>query len=363
MATKTQSTVVAVFRDRSASQAAVDELRANGFDSSDIYVGSDSGTTGSATGTTAPHHEGGITGWFKSIFSEHDSNEYSGYESAVKSGNVVVSVSVPDAEADRAADILSKHGPIDLQFESEASTTESYATPAATPVATSRSTTAAQDSQAIPVVQEELQVGKRTIMRGGVRVYSRTVSQPVQESVRLQEEHVRVERTPVNREATAADLSNKGEQVFEVYEYAEEAVVGKRARVVEEIRVGKDTSERTETIRDNVRHTEVNVENLGTAVTTGATSGSAATTDDDYYRQHFNSTYGATGDTYETYAPAYRYGQTLAGDPRYAGRSFEDVEPQLRSEYSSRYPNSKWDQMKDSVRYGWNRLTGKAHNA
>ena len=46
------------------------------------------------------------------------------------------------------------------------------------------------------------------------------------------------------------DLRGEQEKVIEVKEFAEEPVVEKRARVVEEVRVGKNVSERTETVRD-----------------------------------------------------------------------------------------------------------------
>jgi stress response protein YsnF len=49
---------------------------------------------------------------------------------------------------------------------------------------------------------------------------------------------------------------------IEVRETAEQAVVSKDARVVEEVTVAKDVKERTETIRDTVRHTVVEVEQL-----------------------------------------------------------------------------------------------------
>jgi len=47
---------------------------------------------------------------------------------------------------------------------------------------------------------------------------------------------------------------------MEVREKSEEAVVQKQARVVEEVRVGKEVNERTETVRDTVRRTDVQVE-------------------------------------------------------------------------------------------------------
>jgi stress response protein YsnF len=47
-----------------------------------------------------------------------------------------------------------------------------------------------------------------------------------------------------------------------VTETAEEAVVSKQARVVEEVVVGKDVIERTQTVRDSVRKTDVEVEEV-----------------------------------------------------------------------------------------------------
>ena len=46
----------------------------------------------------------------------------------------------------------------------------------------------------IPVVEEQLRVGKREVARGGARVRSYMVETPVNEQVRLREEHVSVER-------------------------------------------------------------------------------------------------------------------------------------------------------------------------
>ncbi len=114
---------------------------------------------------------------------------------------------------------------------------------------------------AIPVVEEELAVGKRTVDAGGVRVYRRVVEIPVEESVSLREEHVDVSRRAVDRPATDVELA-QGDRTIELTEIAEEAVVGKSARVVEELLVGKSSTERTEHIHDTVRRTEVKVEDV-----------------------------------------------------------------------------------------------------
>ncbi|HLN19888.1 MAG TPA: YsnF/AvaK domain-containing protein [Bacteroidales bacterium] len=114
----------------------------------------------------------------------------------------------------------------------------------------------------IPVIDEEVNVGKRQVRRGGVRVRSRIISRPVEETLRLREEHIRVERTPVDRDATDADLDNLSDETVEVHAYGEEPVVSKRSRVVEEVRVGKEVRERKETVRERARKTEIDIENI-----------------------------------------------------------------------------------------------------
>jgi len=114
----------------------------------------------------------------------------------------------------------------------------------------------------LPVVEEQIQVGKREVERGGVRVQTRVEEKPVEAQVSLREEHARVERRPVDRPASEADLAAHAGTI-EVTEKTEVPVVAKEARVVEEVVVGKQATERTETIRDTVRRTDVEVEKAG----------------------------------------------------------------------------------------------------
>ncbi|WP_447984665.1 YsnF/AvaK domain-containing protein [Nitrospira sp. Nam74] len=113
------------------------------------------------------------------------------------------------------------------------------------------------ESIAIPVVEEQLAIGKRTIRRGGVRVYTSVTETPVEEAVTLREEHVEVTRRPADRAATASDLIS--ENPIELTETAEEPVVSKQAKVVEEVVVNKTATERTEHIKDTVRRKDVDV--------------------------------------------------------------------------------------------------------
>ena len=60
---------------------------------------------------------------------------------------------------------------------------------------------------------------------------------------------MRVDRQKVDRAATNADLRPGQEKVIEVKEFAEEPVISKQARVVEEVRVNKESTQRTEPSR------------------------------------------------------------------------------------------------------------------
>lgn len=98
----------------------------------------------------------------------------------------------------------------------------------------------------------------------------------------------------------------------------------------------------------------------------GGSSGSGSSTmgsydDDTYYRNHFNTTYGATGASYDDYLPAYSYGSEAARSGRYTNRAWDDIETDLHSDWDSRYATggepSTWEKMKAAVRHGWERMT------
>ena len=136
-----------------------------------------------------------------------------------------------------------------------------------TSMASSATTTGSPDT--IKVMKEDLVVGKREVEAGGVRVTSHVVETPVQEQVTLHEEHVSIERRPVNERVSGTEAFR--DQTIEARATAEEAVVGKDVRVVEEIGLKKEAADRVETVRDSVRETKVDVENVGTTSVTGAT--------------------------------------------------------------------------------------------
>ena len=117
-----------------------------------------------------------------------------------------------------------------------------------------------------------------------MRVRSFVVEEPVHEEVRLREEHVEIERRPVNQPAAtgaAGDVLREG--TVELQETAEEAVVAKEAIVTEELHVQKRADERVQQLDDTVRRTEVQVDDSRAEP---ASSGAARkTTPDDVTRR------------------------------------------------------------------------------
>ena len=119
-----------------------------------------------------------------------------------------------------------------------------------------------RDGVMLQVVEERLVVGKRAVSRGKVRVHSYVVERPVSESIQLRDETIRVDRRAIDREVTGDELGVAGfqDRSIEMEEVDEEAVVSKTARVVEEIGLRKDVSNRVETIRETLRSTKVDID-------------------------------------------------------------------------------------------------------
>jgi len=350
----TRETVVGVFETESQARQVLDELIGIGVPRDDIHLSSASNAAGdvasggaSLHGRTPEHRSGGFTGWLESVFGADDTSERTRYSGAVTHGRTVLAVDANDAERERVIEIMNSRGALDVDEDSRM-----YGASEATTRGLSSADIAGRsgEERTIPVVEEELQVGKRAVQRGAVRVYSRVIEEPVEETVELREEKVRIERRPVNRPVTSADEALLRDQSIELTETVEEPVVQKQARVVEEVVVGKDVTERTETVRDTVRRTEVQTENLASE-TTGNYR--------DDFRRDFETRYTTAGEQFETYAPAYNYGYRMAGDTRYRGKKWEDVEDTLKTDFLRNNPTSSWDRTKGAVRYGWEKVTGK----
>jgi uncharacterized protein (TIGR02271 family) len=124
---------------------------------------------------------------------------------------------------------------------------------------------AVEAEEHIPLVEEELRIGKRALVRGGARVHSYMEEVPVTTEVELLEEQTSVERRPVNRRLTEEEIAASGllqDRVVEVTQMREEAIVTKEAVVREELVVKKTIEKRVEHIQETVRRTAVEMERL-----------------------------------------------------------------------------------------------------
>jgi uncharacterized protein (TIGR02271 family) len=274
--------ITAFFDSRQDASEAVERLGRAGIPRSDVTMveGANPGATG------AVRDDEGFGFWeaLRDLFLPEE--DRATYAEGLRRGGFVVTVRTDANLYATAVDILDDEGTVDLDQRAQAWRQEgwtmnpSWASPSSSPasarLSAERQTGAARTTQAagereqvIPVTEESLRVGKREVSHGRVRVRSYVVETPVTEQVNLREERVEVERRPVNRPATAADDLFR-ERTIEAEERAEEAVVAKEARVKEELVVRKGVEQRTETVSDKVRRTEVEVEDeRGNAIRSG----------------------------------------------------------------------------------------------
>jgi uncharacterized protein (TIGR02271 family) len=117
--------------------------------------------------------------------------------------------------------------------------------------------TADEDERRVQRTEEELRVGAREREAGGVQVRKRVRTDRERMEVPTRREEVHVERVPVEGEATEAEI---GEEEIRVPVTEEEVVTEKRPVAKEELRIRKDVVEDTETVEEDVRREEVEVD-------------------------------------------------------------------------------------------------------
>ena len=288
MATRT---LTAMFKTRGEAERAEQTLASElGVDRSTVQTNPGAGVTDAGYDPARPYEEKGFFASLKNLMLPEE-DRYA-YAEGMRRGAILLNVKVDEGQIGRASDILEHAGAMDLdaqETEWRKSGWTGYNAGAHDSLrsATAGAVPAAGQDEAIQVVEEKLVVGKRAVEGGRVRVRSYVVETPVEANVTLHQERVTVERHPVDRAATDADLAAFQERTIEARATSEEAVVAKDVRIVEEIGVRKEAADRVETVRDTVRKTEVEVEDsaasragaapTGTGITGGTTTGAATT--------------------------------------------------------------------------------------
>ncbi|TDK32236.1 DUF2382 domain-containing protein [Rhizobium deserti] len=263
------NTITAFFDDRLEADRAVARLTEAGISRESVRVIAESSAAGTAGTTTSGEEHKGFWASLADLFLPDE--DRSVYAEGIRRGGYLVTVSgYPLDLHDRALDILDDEGSIDLDERTKAWESEGWSRSTAsdsfaasgydrTRGTAGVSTLEASGEDVIPVVEEELRVGKRDVNNGRVRVRSYVTETPVRENVSLRDENVEITRRSVDRPLTGTENAFV-DRTIEAEEHREEAVVSKDARVIEEISLRKTAEQREETISDSVRKTEVEVE-------------------------------------------------------------------------------------------------------
>ncbi|HEY3067672.1 MAG TPA: YsnF/AvaK domain-containing protein [Methylomirabilota bacterium] len=346
-------TIVGLFDTKAEAERVANVLAQQGFDRREIQIGGREmaeryGAIAGArdTGADGESWWSWLFGWSESETPDEHGRDY--YHRALTEGGSLLVVTTTAERAERARRIMELRG---AEVHEEQAGTQ-----AATDAPMSKATEVAGE-KVVPIVEEQLKVGKRQTGGGRVRVYNRVTEQPVEEEVRLRQERVNVERRPVDRPLREGERAAFREDMIELTETSEEPVIMKEARVVEEVAIGKDVQERTETIKDTVRRTDVRVER-----SEGAQRERGLETYEAYepeWRRHHAAS--GSGFSYEQVAPAYRYGGELGGQER-AGGEWSTLEPEARRRWEERHPET-WERFKEAIRYGWQTRRGESRAA
>jgi len=296
-------TITAFFDSRQDANEAIERLGRAGIARANINIVEGANRT---QGASVSRDDEGPGFWeaLKDLFLPDE--DRATYAEGLRRGGYIVTVQADSTQYESAIDILDDEGTVDLDQRAQswrqegwtgagygrgttgslssgaigaaASTTTGLGTGGTTAGRSGATPTAGLDrgaqaragqDEVVPIGEEELKVGKREVSHGRVRVRSYVVETPVSEQVNLRQENVQVERRPVDRAVGGADNLFR-ERTIEAEERAEEAVVSKEARGTEELVVKKDVGQRTETVSDKVRRTEVEVEDeRGNALRSG----------------------------------------------------------------------------------------------
>lgn len=313
--------ITAFFDDRAYADEAVSLLKQAGLSDQSVTLSPpdarDEFATFDPLNGGEPRRKG-FWGMLEDLFGGSDDQHL--YAEGIRRGSIMLTAQVDDERLDRAVEILDRHGSIDLDEREISWRNEGWlggsagmpfgasvlpdglgldtmtaaamlpvepvsvpvvepgssaaSSPVGTPILPSaveaepamprpaEAATVLGDANVLQVVEERLVVGKRAVSRGKVRIHSYMVEKPVTEEIRLRDETIRIDRQAVDRTISQDDLQVAGfqDRTIEMEEVDEEAVVNKTARLVEEIGLRKDVSNRTETIHDSLRSTKVAIE-------------------------------------------------------------------------------------------------------
>ena len=269
-------TITALFDQRHDAEAAQARLKESNIDVDHVRI-HDKSSAGYSESTRSTNRDPGMWSSIKNAFLPDEDRHT--YEEGVRRGGFLLTADVDEDKVDAAVRVLEEADTVDIDERSQQWRSSGWDYPSDTGAVGAMGSTGAfgamdtdrdsyadrdmttrgSDEQVIPIVEEELVVGKREVDRGGARVRSYVTETPVHEQIRLRNERVDVQRRPVDRDVSAGDDAFR-ERSISMTATGEEAVVGKTQHVVEEVVVSKTSDEQVKDIDDTVRRTDVEID-------------------------------------------------------------------------------------------------------
>lgn len=236
-------TIIGIFQSPTQAKEAVMYLLSNGFNEEDVDL---------ATGHLDSNYQeantsDSIENFFRGIFGD-GTQEAENYTAAGRDGAIVTVMAKTSEDAYLVSQLLDNYGALEVNEQTEHQNHSRE--------------TGDDTSKKLSVIEEDVHVGKETVDNGSVRIRSRIIERPIEKTLRLKSETINIKRNPVNRPATQEELENFQEGTIEITAHKEVPVVSKETRVVEEISVEKTSEEHEEIIRDSVKSTQVDTEDL-----------------------------------------------------------------------------------------------------
>jgi uncharacterized protein (TIGR02271 family) len=267
-------TLVAVFDTAAHAEAAAEALKTGGFHDDDISIFDNDRLSAGTTALAQNVKEAGL--WHRMFGGGLAQHEAAVYGQTVARGGTVVSLRVLDSEVAHATGILDLHRPIDVHDRAVTSGIAPAATVdaavkaiAVAPIAVEQKVAvtprvAATHDEVLRLAEEQLQVGKQMVEAGRTRVRRFTTERDVSADVTLHEEHAEVLRRAVTDPAYVGNLE-WDDRTIEVVETAEQALVSKTARVVEEVSLKTVGTDHVETVHEKLRRQQAEIERIDAA--------------------------------------------------------------------------------------------------
>lgn len=361
-------TLVAVFDNRTDADSAKADLVSAGFGNTSIRL-----TDSSDAPQDVDAHDdslvGSIKNFFADIFSSNHDEHYI-YKEAISRGNVVLTLAADsDADVERASSIVERFNPIDIDEQQSEWRSGGWS-------GAPQQRQGAQQNMQFSNQPDSSNLSQNS---SGLTQNSSGLSQT---SPGLSQSSAGMSQTSPGLSPTSAglsqssagmsqggslqrsDLDNIGDSGATPDWKAGDAGVQRAG-----VRVYRDSSVNAQldssaqlgaALNSSVDAQPDSAAQLGAAQNSEAREKAALDQerlrdDNNLFHSHWESNFVNAG-AYEEYDPAYRYGSSMASSSAYRDRSWDEIEPDLRTQWESSYPQSGWDKFKVAVREGWNRM-------